>query len=475
LTNGFNLPDIFREGRTPPPKTKGKGRTGRIGNKGKKFDSMVKMQNDSIMQSKGMGIDRPRKDLGIETFDMPRKNPLNVGLNFGNLGIDTFNVNESAFSGRVIDEGIGATPVARSALGGAANLGGDFITQVTGKKGGVPVKGTGFGGNTEDDFLKVAGRSFGSGAPRIVGREPTVAGARASARASLRGVSQPPSNDIRDLNILGGIESFAGGIGRSATAITLAERKQKKARERITKSKLITTLKQRASREEADINPFRIYERKKVFKRKGEEDLRKGTEFADEMEDEFIEDESKRGFTPTDEEQAERFRQSQFRRARKPFDIDESEPSRTRARRVEGELNVEEIKEQMKRKMELESRLSRTALPFSSQFDTDGDGDIDTLGSGIPKAVFGEIKPVRITSRNPFPTITKPKIKTRGAFETKQEFSEFITDSTGRPVTIERERELIQQKEKRAEEGRLRLEKEQRLAKQSKKKKKRSK
>lgn len=210
----------------------------------------MRMENDSINQAKGMGIDQPRKGSGISTFSQDmlsqnpmmtglkieagftqpqvqanqQRNPLDVGLQVGNLGIDSFNTKQSAFSGAVIDQGIGATPVPRSALGGAANLGGDFFTQVTGKKDGKKIQGTGFGGSGEDDFLKVAGRSF-AGVPQITGREPTVQGARSSAR----GIQQ--SNDIRDLNIAGGLDSLAGGIGRASNAVLLREKQQKKFRD----------------------------------------------------------------------------------------------------------------------------------------------------------------------------------------------------------------------------------------------------
>lgn len=76
-TGGFNLPNIFTEGKTPTVRTKSKGK------KSKKKDSFERMEMDSIIQSKGMGIDQPRKDLKINTFSQDvknAKNPLNAGL-----------------------------------------------------------------------------------------------------------------------------------------------------------------------------------------------------------------------------------------------------------------------------------------------------------------------------------------------------------------------------------------------------------
>lgn len=418
-TGGFNLPNIFTEGKTPTVRTKSKGK------KSKKKDSFERMEMDSIIQSKGMGIDQPRKDLKINTFSQDiknarnplnvglkieagfpqqpvqpqqQRNPLNVGLQIGNLGIDTFDTKRSAFSGRVLDEGIGATPVPRSALGGASRLGGDFITQITGKKEGKKVQGTGFGGGGEDDFLRVSGRSFAS-VPQIAGREPTVAGARRAAQQS----------DVRDLDIAGGIDSLAGGIGRTTQGVLLREKGQRKFRKQTVQAfqenKGIRKIKEKIPTEDPILSSI-----DKVRKK------RKAKQFAEKR---SAEDEAR-------EEQEIR------ERLQRQSDIE----GRARQQAEEDALRRELSKRQLTSRAgvsadpELESFDRPTpqpdrrpkALPFSKAFDQDGDGDIDSIGQGIPKGVFGEKPRIETPSRQPFPAVVdvteKPDV---GTFSTKKE------------------------------------------------------
>jgi hypothetical protein len=422
--DGFSLPNIFQEGKTPAVRTKSKGK------KSKKKDSFERMERDSINQSKGMGIDQPRRDLNINTFSQDiknaenplnaglkieagfpqpkvqpnqQRNPLNVGLQVGNLGIDTFDTKKSAFSGRVLDQGIGATPVPRSALGGAENLGGDFITQVTGKKDGKKVKGTGFGGSGEDDFLKVSGRSF-AGVPQIAGREPTVAGARRAAQQT----------DVRDLDIAGGIDSLAGGIGRTAQGVLLREKGQKKFRKQTVKAfqenKGIRKIKEKIPTEDpilSGIGKIRKKRKAKQFAQKG-----------------FDEDEARE-----EQEIRERLQQRSNIEGRARQQAEEEALRRELSKRqlttrtgVSDDPELDDLRKRESAKVSPQADRRPKALPFSKEFDKDGDGDIDSIGQGIPKGVFGQKPRDETPTRQPFPAVVevteKPDI---GSFSTKKE------------------------------------------------------
>lgn len=409
------------------------------------------MEMDSIIQSKGMGIDQPRKDLKINTFSQDvknaknplnaglqieagfpqptvqpqqQRNPLNVGLQVGNLGIDTFDTKKPAFSGRVLDEGIGATPVPRSALGGASRLGGDFITQITGKKEGKKVQGTGFGGGGEDDFLRVSGRSFAS-VPQIAGREPTVAGARRAAQQS----------DVRDLDIAGGIDSLAGGIGRTTQGVLLREdgqRKFRKAKEKaFAESKGFRKIKEKIPTEDpilSSIDKVRKKRKAKQFAQKGfdEDEARE-------------EQEIREGFQQrSDAEGRARQEQSEFasrENARRRREQEEEKLRREiQNRRLSQQSQAIPIEKDLDKKIAKRSiaMLDRSKNkkqvnminlnPISKQFDKDGDGNIDSIGKGIPKGVFGQKPRDEKPKRQPFPAVVevteKPDI---GSFSTKKE------------------------------------------------------
>jgi len=395
-SKGFDIVDIFGEGKTPSPVKKGKkGKRSKKDNgfeinmpKIKGMDSITKMQKDSVIQSKTMGIDQPNESLKISVFnenvkkapnplnfglkieagfDKTKKNPLNVGLKSGNLGIDTLNINEPAFSGREIDQGFGATPKPRSALAGASNLGADFITRARGSER------TGLQGGGEQDFLKVSGKSF-AGVPQIlpsgVDQSPTVQGAKNRAKAeSLKkqGTSQSPQ-----INVAQGLEGLAGGIGKAGTAVTLAEKKQRKARQRITKSGIVQTLKKRAERDSADVNPFRLRERKKVRESlaKGKAEAKRQTD--QEEQEEFV-------------EKLKQKREEQIRKELRKRGIDQRTV-------VSNDPELEDLSD---RPIEQEDK-TPMALPFNDDFDKDGDGDIDSItndNDNSLKGVFGTVQP----------------------------------------------------------------------------------
>lgn len=429
--NGFNIPNIFGEGKSANINLKSKSNVKKKA-KCKTKDCFERMEQDSIVQSKGMGIDQPRKDLGIETFSQDvrnaknplnaglqieagfsmakvqpqqQRNPLNVGLQVGNLGIDSFDTKKPAFSDRVLDQGIGATPVPRSALGGASNLGGDFITQVTGKKDGKKVKGTGFGGSGEDDFLRVSGRSF-AGVPQIAGREPTVAGARASARG------QQQSNDVRDLDIAGGLDSLAGGLGRSANAVLLREKGQKKFRKQTLKafeeSKGIRIIKSKIPTEDpilSGIGKIRKQRQAKQFAERGlnEDEAREEQELREAIQKRANEQGRARMSAEEDRLRRELAKRKALTQTAGTLGNQQSRVALTEidmSKRVtvgrtqpqnqfnqplnpkpQPNINTFEVEKQ---------KLNRK--PFSSDFDKDGDGKIDTIGTigdSLPKGLFG--------------------------------------------------------------------------------------
>lgn len=417
--NGFNIPNIFGEGKSANINLKSKSNVKKKA-KCKTKDCFERMEQDSIVQSKGMGIDQPRKDLGIETFSQDvrnaknplnaglqieagfsmakvqpqqQRNPLNVGLQVGNLGIDSFDTKKPAFSDRVLDQGIGATPVPRSALGGASNLGGDFITQVTGKKDGKKVKGTGFGGSGEDDFLRVSGRSF-AGVPQIAGREPTVAGARASARG------QQQSNDVRDLDIAGGLDSLAGGLGRSANAVLLREKGQKKFRKQTLKafeeSKGIRIIKSKIPTEDpilSGIGKIRKQRQAKQFAERGlnEDEAREEQELREAIQKRANEQGRARMSAEEDRLRRELAKRKaltqtagtlgnqQSRVALTEIDMSSRATAvRSPQQKITPNINTFEVNKQT---------LNRN--PISSDFDKDGDGKIDSIGDSLPKGLFG--------------------------------------------------------------------------------------
>lgn len=437
--DGFSLPNIFKEGKTTDPPvriTKRKGRKGkknRIGisvPNGK--DSFSQMQKNSVGQAQGMGIDQPNKSLGVETFDqnLPRqpnplefeqhdrqeknpfnagieldagfkqprvqpqqkRNPLNVGLQVGNLGIDTFDTKKSAFSGSTIDVGIGATPKARSALAGAANLGADFILRTRG------AERTGLQGGGEQDFLRVSSKSF-AGVPQILGsQEPTVAGARAKARADAlarAGIVEQP----KQLDALGGLQSLAGQLGRSASAVTLSDSKQARAK----RKEVAGALRRGTGIKDRDFNPFNIRGRRRVAEREqeqidqftGEDDF----EQFDQRSDQRRTQDNFERFT-AEEERREKARSKRkredFAEDIGGFDVEEETIAREIKKRkrlattqaVSRDPQLEELDIGARATPQKDKRPK--ALPFDKQFDTDGDGDIENLQGSKARAVFGE-------------------------------------------------------------------------------------
>ncbi len=469
--DGFNLPNIFTEGKTPNPpvKFKKKGRKGKGRSNGfdfgikknKGLDSIQNMQKDSVIESRGMGIDQPKKSLGIETFDQnlpqqpnplkfqehdrqeqnpfnigieldagfkqPRvqpqqkRNPLNVGLQVGNLGIDTFDTKKSAFSGNIIDVGIGATPKPRSALAGASNLGGDFIARTRGRDR------TGLQGGGEQDFLRVSGKAFAK-VPSILGSgEPTVQGARARAKSQAlarAGIVE----GTPQLNILGGVQGLAGGIGRASAGFRRTEiiggKKVLTSTGRIAKGieegRLTGRLVKKVK--ETEFNPFTIRNQRKT---------RKINERAGQQVDDLIDQDE-------DVQVDEEFERETIRKQRMRAEIQrrrlEDKGSSIAIPEFVGTVAVKETRKQREARLRSQIQTPRTrggqrtpanitlfpssatVSPISRKFDTDGDGDIENL-RGVPKGVFG--KPIR----KPQPATRREEQGFLSNAELKQELS----------------------------------------------------